>query len=315
MPKTGRSSREKSAEKAEFSEQEIVIARLLAGFDSDRSHWSDDTVSEVANVRAMALFFCPVVVLLKRRGKTLERACYKDESLAHLHVNRRPFNTLAAGNTVTLDTVLQVNTILNSIAESANRKTKAVTTVRRHSRESCLVLEEDDVIPSHIWVDGAVIREFRDRCGLTRKGLAELMFGKGLYEQLLQKLEEGERVQKKKKKKEEGKGEDQKLIAYDYRVTPFTRDRIGITIGELTKELAGRFEDSNYVGPAEGALFSTSHRAGLGAYNRTRALPMNNGNSTRPLGNEEKQAISGRVKDFAKAAPKKITARVRSNDV
>jgi hypothetical protein len=284
-----------------FTAEENSVAWLLAGFDSDRTKWSDHTAAEASNVRAMSLFFCPLMGKLRRRGKTIEKACKRHTVLASLGVQRRPFNTLARGEPVTLDRILHVYDVLNAIADCNDEAVKATTKVERRNKAVCLVLEENDVIPSHIWVNRSRITDFCNHFDITRKKLAELMFDDGKYDDFFQTLEDGERKKGDKEKE---------VVEYDFRVTPFTRDCIFFTLNKLYDSLSRLPAASEFVLPSLGQLFETSAAAGLGAYNRTKALPMEKGNLTRAITPAQKASIEARIKAFAK----KKTTRSVSED-
>jgi len=278
-----------------FSEEENAIAWLLAGFDSDRTTWSDHTATEIGNVRAMSLFFCPLMGKLRGRGKTIQKICQRHPVLKSLNVQRRHLNTLARGESVTLDSVLHVFRVLNAIAACEDEEVMATTVVRRRSRDVCLVFEENDVIPSHIWVKRALITAFRDHFGITRKKLAEIMFGEGKYDDFFHVLEEGEKA---------------KNTEYDYRVTPFTKECVLFTLNSLFESLPAPQDRLGYSPPSSGELFDASSTAGFGGYNRTKALPMDKGNLTRPMSPEQRRDIAVRVKAAAKkAAPAKARGK------
>jgi hypothetical protein len=290
----------KPAENNGFAAEDNAIAWLLAGFNSDRSSWSDDTATEVANTRTMSLFYCPLMALLRGRGKTVQKACRDHPKLSRLNVQRRPFNTLARGDAVTLDMILHVFNVLNAIAQCDDEKVKATTRVKRRNRDVCLVLEENDVVPSHLWVNRVPITLFRDHFNISRKRFAELMFGPDKYDHFFQMIEEGEKI---------------KDVEYDFRVTVFTKECMIFAIETLFDAVGNRLQDREYTPPTTGELFSTSSKAGLGAYNRTKALPMQDGNLTRRMKAEDKTAIEERIKAYIKGSPKKIERRVRENSL
>jgi hypothetical protein len=233
-----------------FSEEDNAIAWLLAGHDSDRTIWSDHTATEITNVRAMSLFFCPLMGQLRGRGKTIQKKCNEHAALMPLNVQRRHLNTLARGESVTLDSVLHVYKVLNAIAVCHEEKVKATTRVRRRNRDACLVFEENDVIPSHIWVKRTLITAFRDNFGISRNKLAEIMFGDGKYDDFFHVLEDGEKA---------------KNTEYDYRVTPFTKECILFTMTGLFESLPVSQGNHRYTLPSSGELFDASSTAGLEA--------------------------------------------------
>ena len=269
----------------EFTAEENAVALLLAGFPSDRSEWSHDMATEVANIRAMSLFFCPLMILMKNRGKTIQKRCDAHPTLRSLKVQRRPINTLARGDAVTLDMILHVHKVLDAIKDCDDKEIRAITRIDRRKRDVCLTFEENDVIPSHFWVDRARITEFRSHFNLGPRKLAGLMFGSdSKYDLFFETIETGEKI-----------GD----VEYDFRVTAFTRDCILFLMNTLFEEMGG------YRPPSVGEIFQASSKAGLGAYNRTKALPIWSGNLTRAMTPEHKNGIKDRVMSFAKSAPKK----------
>ena len=163
----------------------------------------------------------------------------------------------------------------------SNENIRQVTQINRHGEMMCLLLEEDDVVPSFYWIDPEVFRSFRDQFAMSRNRFCEVMFGErkstNFFHQLIGKI---------------------KGVQYDFRVTPFTRDRIIYTVHTLFETGKERLQDSEYVAPDIDVLFSAKPNVGLGAYNRTKALAIAYGNQIKPFRNQDKVAIDGRINEF-----------------
>jgi hypothetical protein len=263
----------------DVSDVEATEAWLLATFPSERTAWNDYQVFCVNNFRKFSVFFCPSMMALTRRGKTMERICKK-----HLpdHVGRRYLNSLSAGQAITLDKIISVHRVLEAIAASKIPEVRNVTLVARAGKASSFRLMENSVVPSHLWVDRSLLRQFRTHFQFSAAELGRLLFDKAAYaDSIIERLEEGEIS--------EGG-------LHDYRVTPFTSDHIHAGLRAVFDANLHAAKDDFPALPSEAKFFIASHTAGEGSGRRTKPLGIPNGNLLAPSSAATRSLMFERIK-------------------
>jgi hypothetical protein len=278
---------------------EDVAAWLLAGFDSDRSTWEQHVGHELFSNRYVPLFFAPSLHVLDRRGKRLEQVTRKYEDLQKLNFEKRRFNTLVRGDAGTLDGVLYCYRVLRAIANCPHEDAREATFSgdAAGGPATCKELLENSIIPSHFWLDENELRSFRDQYGMNKKTFAELMFGPNRYAFFFAEL----------RKLEKGRTE------YDYRVTPFIKERVSYVVSALYEATKDRLENPQYDPPHADQLFFAQKNAGLGGHNRTRALAANRGNMMSPMTKADQDGIDKRVQEFAASTSGTFKRRDRND--
>src|SRR5262245_58477668 len=109
-----------------IGEDDLLAARLLATFPTDRTAWDDDAAFRIANLDRRELFFCPAAKPLGHRAGAIAAISKKLD----VAVAREDLKSLSSGEPLSLRTILHIQRALLAIAQSKDEKVRDVTAVK-----------------------------------------------------------------------------------------------------------------------------------------------------------------------------------------